>query len=174
MTMDEALAPPPKRRILAGISVFALGWIATLAIVPIVTASSLSTSAQAAVAGIVVLVGPKIGVLAAIAILGKPGFAYLKRQVLGVLKPPAEVSPARHRVGIVMFVAALLFGLLERYIGFFLPGETAREIRYSLAVDQLLLASILVLGGDFWDKIRALFIRKAKAQLPAGAGGIRS
>jgi hypothetical protein len=168
MTMDEAAAPPPKGRILAGVGVFGLGWIVTLAIVPIITASSLSTSAQATVAGIVVFVGPKIGVLAAIAILGKPGFTYLKTQVFGYLKPPAEVGPARHRIGIVMFVAAMLFGFLERYLGFFMPGEIAREIRYSLAIDLLLLASILILGGDFWDKIRALFIRKAKAQFPAG------
>jgi hypothetical protein len=68
-----------------------------------------------------------------------------------------------------MFVAAMLFGLLERYLGFFIPGEVAREIRYSLAIDLLLLASILVLGGDFWDKIRALFIREAKARFPGDA-----
>src|SRR5688572_3793318 len=108
MTMDEAAAPPPKGRILAGVGVFALGWIVTLVIVPIITASSLSTSAQATVSGIVVFVGPKFGVLAAVAILGKPGFNYLKRNVFGYLKPPAEVSPARYRIGIVMFVAAML------------------------------------------------------------------
>ena len=168
MTMDQAAAPPPKGRILAGVGVFALGWIVTLAIVPIITASSLSTSAQATVSGIVVFVGPKFGVLAAVAILGKPGFNYLKRTVFGYLKPPAEVSPARYRIGIVMFVAAMLFGFLERYLGLFMPGEISREIRYSLAIDLLLLASILVLGGDFWDKLRALFIREAKAQFPAG------
>ncbi|HEY7185226.1 MAG TPA: hypothetical protein VH436_01695 [Vicinamibacterales bacterium] len=165
----EAAAPPPKGRIVAGVGVFALSWIVTLAIVPIITASSLSTSAAATVSGIVVFVGPKLGVLAAIAILGKPGFTYLKRKAFGYLKPPAEVSPVRYRIGIVMFVAAMLFGLLERYLGFFIPGEVAREIRYSLAIDLLLLASILVLGGDFWDKIRALFIREAKARFPGDA-----
>jgi hypothetical protein len=43
-----------------------------------------------------------------------------------------------------------------------------KGLRFSLAVDLLLLASILVVGGDFWDKIRALFIREAQAQFPAG------
>ena len=167
MTMDEAVAPPPKGRIVAGVSVFALGWIVTLSTVPIITASPLSASAQATVSGIVVFVGPKIGVLAAIAILGKPGFNYLKRKVFGFLKPPAEVGPVRYRIGIVMFVAAMLFGLLERYLGYFVANEIALEIRSSLAIDVLLLASILVLGGDFWDKIRALFIREAKVQFPS-------
>ena len=170
MTMDKAAAPPPKGRILAGVSVFALGWLVTLAIVSVVTASSLTTSTRATVSGIVVFVGPKIGVLVAIAILGKPGFTYLKRRVFGFLKPPAEVGPVRHRIGIVMFVAALLLGFLERYLGFFVPDEIAREIGYSLANDILLFASILVLGGDFWDKIRALFIREAKVQFPSVPG----
>jgi hypothetical protein len=169
MTVETAPAPPPKGRLLCGVGVFALGWVATLAMVPLITASALAASAQATISGIVVFVGPKLGVLAAIAIMGKPGFTYLKTQVFGYLKPPAEVSPARHRVGIVMFVAAMLFGFVEPYIGFFLPGDAARGIRYALGVDLLLLASILVLGGDFWDKIRALFIREAKARFPAGA-----
>jgi hypothetical protein len=168
MTMDEAVAPPPRGRIIAGIGVFALGWLVTLAIVPIITASALPASAQATVSGIVVFVGPKFGVLAAIAILGKPGFNYLKRKVFGFLTPPAEVGPVRYRIGIVMFVGAILFAFLERYLGFFTPREIAPEIRSSLAIDVLLLASILVLGGDFWDKIRALFIREAKARFPAG------
>lgn len=168
MTLDQAAAPPPKGRLLAGVGVFALGWIATLAMVPIITASSLTTSAQATVAGIVVFVGPKVGVLAAIAIMGKAGFTYLQTKVFGYLRPPAEVSPARYRIGIVMFVAAMLSGFVERYIGFLPSGDFVREVRYSLAIDLLLLASILVLGGDFWDKVRALFIHKAKTQFPAG------
>jgi len=167
MTMDEIAAPPPMGRIVAGVGVFVLGWAVTLSIVPIITASPLSASAQATVSGIVVFVGPKIGVLAAIAILGKPGFNYLKRKVFGFLKPPAEVGPVRYRIGIVMFVAAMLFGLMERYVGYFMANAIAPEIRSSIAIDVLLVASILVLGGDFWDKIRALFIREAKAQFPS-------
>jgi hypothetical protein len=167
MTTDQAAAPPPKGRLLAGVGVFTLGWIATLTMVPIITASALTVSAQTTVAGIVVFVGPKLGVLAAIAIMGKPGFTYLQMKVFSYLKPSADVSPARYRIGIVMFVAAMLSGFVERYIGFLPPGEIVREVRYSLAIDLLLLASILVLGGDFWDKIRALFIREAKARFPA-------
>jgi hypothetical protein len=166
MTMDQAAAPPPKGRIVAGVGVFVLGWVVTLAIVPFITASALSAPAHATVSGIVVFVGPKIGVLVAIAILGKPGFDYLKRQVFGFLKPPAEVGPVRYRVGLVMFVAAMLFGFLERYLGFFVANEIAPEIGTSFSIDVLLLASILVLGGDFWDKLRALFIREAKARFP--------
>ena len=142
----------------------------TLAMVPLITASSLPTSAQATISGIVVFVGPKLGVLAAIAILGKPGFTYLKRKVFGFLKPPTEVGPVRHRIGILMFVVSMMLGFVERYVGFFVSGDVEREIRYSLANDLLLIASILVLGGEFWDKSRALFIREAKVQFPSIRG----
>ena len=153
--VEEAAALPPKGRLVAGVGVFVLGWVATLAMVGVIDASSLPSS----VAAIVVFVGPKIGVLGAIAIMGKPGFTYLKKLVFGYLKPPAEVSPARHGIGTVMFVAALLLGLLER------SGFRS----YSVVVDLLLVASVFVLGGNFWDKMRALFIREAKVCLPARA-----
>ena len=110
---------------------------------------------------------PKLGVLAAIAILGKPGFNYLKALVFGYLKPPAEVSPRRHRVGIAMFTVAMLAGFVEPYLGVVLPGSATRDLRVTLGVDLLLIASLLVLGGDFWDKIRALFIRGAKVTFSA-------
>jgi hypothetical protein len=32
--------------------------------------------------------------------------------------------------------------------------------------DLLLLSSFVILGGDFWDKVRALFVYGAKAQFP--------
>jgi hypothetical protein len=33
---------------------------------------------------------------------------------------------------------------------------------YAIGGDLLLLASLFVLGGDFWDKIRALFVYSDK------------
>jgi hypothetical protein len=30
----------------------------------------------------------------------------------------------------------------------------------------MFLASLFVLGGDFWDKLRALFVREARAVFP--------
>jgi hypothetical protein len=161
MTNDDAVVPPPKARLVAGGVVFVLGWIVTLATVSLLTASALPTS----IVPIAVFVLPKVGVLGAIAILGKPGFAYLKKLVFGRLKPTPDVGPTRHRVGVVMFVAAMVLGFLEPY-GFFLP-DTPRGIRLVVAIDLLLIVSLFVLGGNFWDKIRALFVRGAKVYFPA-------
>lgn len=154
---ETSVAPPSRGRLILGMSVFVLGWVATLIV---------ARTQPPSIAGIVVFVGPKLGVLGAIAIMGKPGFAYVKSIVFGYFKPPAEVSPSRHRAGIVMFVAALLLSSLEPYASLVVP-DASRSIRFSLGIDLLLLASLLVLGGDFWDKIRALFIRDAKVQFLA-------
>jgi hypothetical protein len=35
----------------------------------------------------------------------------------------------------------------------------------SLIGDVIFVASLFVLGGDFWDKIRALFVYRARVQL---------
>ena len=39
-------------------------------------------------------------------------------------------------------------------------------IPYAVGGDLLLLASFFVLGGDFWDKLRSLFIYDAHAVIP--------
>jgi hypothetical protein len=159
--VGETTAPPPKGRLVAGATVFALGWLVTLALVRLITTSSLPSS----LVPIVIFVAPKVGVLAAITIMGKPGFTYLKSLVIGYLKPTADVSPTRHRIGIVMFVAAMLLSFVEPY-AFFRQDFAARNVRYALAIDVLLVASLLVLGGNFWDKIRALFIQDATVHFP--------
>jgi hypothetical protein len=36
----------------------------------------------------------------------------------------------------------------------------------AMSGDLLLIVSLFILGGDFWDKLRALFVRDAKAVFP--------
>ena len=107
--------------------------------------------------------------LSTIAYLGKPGFNYLKRLLLGFVKKhglPKKVNRTRYYVGLVMFVVPLFYGLLEAYLGHFIPGYEAHRLAYSKVSDLVLVASLFVLGGEFWDKLRALFIYEAKAQIP--------
>ena len=37
--------------------------------------------------------------------------------------------------------------------------------------DVVFFSSLFVLGGDFWDKLRALFVHGARAVFPAISGG---
>jgi len=161
-----AVPPPPRRRLYLGAGVFALGWLVTFALVPLVNSSSLGISAKATLVGALVLGGPKVGLLVAIAIMGRPGFTHLKRLIFGYLRPPSEVSILRHRIGLTMLVAAMVWSALEPYVFTLLPSYKEHGRLYSFAVDMMMLGSIIVLGGDFWDKLRALFIRDAKALFP--------
>jgi hypothetical protein len=40
---------------------------------------------------------------------------------------------------------------------------------YAIAGDILIITSLVVLGGDFWDKIRSLFIHDAEVNFSQNA-----
>ena len=101
--------------------------------------------------------------------LGKPGFQYLKRTLFRFFRkygPPDRVSPVRYRIGLAMFLIPVLFGWLTPYLFHALPAYGAHRMLFGAIGDVLLVSSLFVLGGDFWDKVRALFVYGAKAQLP--------
>ncbi|HEU5134811.1 MAG TPA: hypothetical protein VFU13_06675 [Steroidobacteraceae bacterium] len=171
---DRAIEPvaPPTARLWLGVGVFAFGWVLALTLVPFVTGSDLPTSAKATLTTLLVVVCPKIFLIAAIAILGKPGFAYLKGVVMAFFRrvgPPAEVGKWRYRVGLVMFFLPFVLTLLLTYFGPFLPGGREATPAYLKAGDAIQIISLFVLGGDFWDKLRSLFVREAKAVFPPKA-----
>jgi hypothetical protein len=167
----EAVAPPTAR-LWTGVGVFALGWLLTLSLVPLVTGSDLPTSVKATLTTVLVVVCPKIFLIASIAILGKPGFAYLKGVVMTFFRsvgPPAEVGRWRYRIGLLMFFLPFLFILILTYFGHVLPGGKEATPFYLKGGDAVQILSLFVLGGDFWDKLRSLFVREAKAVFPQKA-----
>ena len=104
-------------------------------------------------------------------LLGKSGFAYLKSVVYtGVaratapLAPPRQVSPARYRVGLVILTLALAEALFMPYLESAFPGLAKRHPAWDWISDGALVLGIFVLGGDFWDKLRALYVHGAVAR----------
>jgi hypothetical protein len=61
-----------------------------------------------------------------------------------------------------MFVLPILFGWMTPYVSEWIPHLQDNLFGYAIGGDLLLLASLFVLGGDFWDKIRALFVYSDK------------
>lgn len=118
------------------------------------------------------VVAQNLLVLAAIAVLGKPGFLYIKSlfvRRVATLAPAREVGPLRHRIGIVMFCLPFIFDWIETY-AIRLAALFGNRIWVDVGGDLLLIASLFVLGGNFWDKLHALFVREATACFPADAG----
>ena len=164
----EAIAPPTGR-LWTGVGVFAFGWILALSLVPVVNGSDYPTSVKATLNTLLVVVCPKIFLIGTIAILGKPGFAYLKGVVMAFFRkvgPPAEVGKWRYRIGLVMFFLPFVLIWILTYFGPVLPGGREAIPGYIKGGDVVQILSLFVLGGDFWDKLRSLFIREAKAVFP--------
>jgi hypothetical protein len=106
----------------------------------------------------------KIG---SIAILGKSSYAWINYQVhyfYHKVAKPHQITPLRYNIGLVMFVLPFLPNYMISFMPHLLPISLTTRYIIIVASDALFLTSLFVLGGDFWDKLRALFIYKAKAK----------
>lgn len=147
------------------IFVASLAWPALLPILPLLGASGATVAAF----GAVMAVAAEIMLVAGAAIAGKDGFALIKSKAFGFLKPlgpPKEVGRTRYGLGLVLFSGPLLFAWASPYLGRHRPGLQAHSFAFAIAGDVLLLISLFVLGGDFWNKLRALFVHGARAVFP--------
>jgi len=166
--VTQSNLPARGWRLKIGIALFGLSIALPVLGVPLVAAIGWSAATAATVSGTLLVAGEVLGI-AAVAVMGKSGYAYIKTRIFGFLKqygPPAEVSRARYTFGLVMFAMPIVFGWLAPYAAGLIPGYMGNEFTYAIIGDLLLLVSLFVLGGDFWDKLRALFFHEAKALFP--------
>ena len=143
------------------------GYVA-LGLIPVVINSDMTAGAKATLSGLLAL-SPMLTKIAAVAVMGKRGFKTLKGYVfkfLGRFQPPETVSRERYRFGLILFVLSIVFGSLLPYFPGFLVDWNSNETFWSLVNDVLLIISLYVLGGEFWNKLAALFSYDAKVSLP--------
>lgn len=172
--MPEKLpAPGPgKMRFCLGLFLFVLSWLLPFAAFWI-AASPLPLAIRGILIGLVSIGGPEIVALIAIAVLGKECFELLAARSLSFLKklaPRGSVSRNRYRVGLVMFVLPIFPWYILAYAPQLLPDSLPSlpyfRLCICLASDLCFWSSLFVLGGDFWDKLRSLFIYEARAVIP--------
>lgn len=106
----------------------------------------------------------KIG---SIAILGKSSYAWINHQIHRLyhhVARPHHITPLRYNIGLVLFI----FPFLPNYMISFMPHLFHMSLKAHYAVilisDTMFLVSLFVLGGNFWDKLRSLFIYSARAR----------
>ena len=177
MSREERAPTQPDLgwRLKLGAALFGLSIALPVAGVPVVTALGLSVGMTASVSGVILVAAEVIGLLA-IAVMGKPGYTYIKSRVFGFLKrygPPRKVSRLRYHVGLVMFSVPILFGWVSIYAAALIPGFRHDPLPYAIGGDILLVAGLFVLGGNFWDKVRSLFNYDAEARFTQTASGDR-
>jgi hypothetical protein len=149
-------------RFKAGLGIITLTLVIWL-LVPLAAATNAPASIVAAVTG-GIFIANKLLLLLAIAVMGKAGFGELKRTAFGyvsALAPNATVGPMRYRIGLVMFCLPIISAILEPYVDTVWSGLRPTSWILELTGDAMLIASFFVLGGNFWDKLRALFVRTA-------------
>jgi hypothetical protein len=155
-----------KLRFYAGLAFFILAWILPLFSI-VVAKLNLSLGTKALIIGLLTVGGPEVLGLLAVLCLGKENLLYLKGRVfawLKRLKPTAMVSRTRYRVGLVMFLLPLIPTYIMAYLPRWLPDTSPLHLYVNLAADFMFLSSLFVLGGDFWDKLRALFVYDARVE----------
>lgn len=126
------------------------------------------------VAGGIFVFGPEIMMFPAIALMGKENFNRIISWTKGILKtlqPTGSVSSTRYRIGLVLLIVPTVFSWITSYIPSWLPGEKADHLWINLGLDLTIVVSLFVLGGDFWDKLRGLFLYDAKVTFPAPTVG---
>ena len=109
---SQAEVPAAGWRLKLGVTLFGLSILLPVIGVPLVAAMGLAAGTVATVSA-VLLAGAEVLGIVAVAVMGKPGYAYIKNRVFGFLRqygPPVEVSRTRYRIGLVMFAAPILFG----------------------------------------------------------------
>ena len=158
--------PAEDWRIKLGATLFGISIILPIAGIPLVTTFGLSTTMTASISG-ALLVGAEVLGVCAVAVMGKSGYAIIKNRIFGFLKqygPPQKVSRGRYNIGLVIFCVPFLFGWLSIYISKWVPYLLNYPLSFAIGGDILILVSLFVLGGDFWDKIRSLFIHDAEVR----------
>jgi hypothetical protein len=158
----------PDWRFRIGVIVFVVSWCSPL-LIPLVTASGLPAHWKTIISGALAVGIPEIGTILAIAIMGKSGFNLIKNRIFGFLKkhgPADRVNPTRYRIGLIMFGIPMLYGWISPYLQNLIPQFEEHRNLLAITGDLVFIGSLIVLGGDFWDKIRSLFVHDAIAVLP--------
>lgn len=157
-------------RLKLGLAMLALSIILPIVGLSLVSSMNLSTTMTTTVSG-GLLVGAELLGVAAIAVMGKDGYLFIKERLFGFLKqygPADKVGKTRYRIGLLMFFIPLLFGWVSPYLIPLITDQGELSLAYAVLGDILFLASLFVLGGDFWDKVRALFDQNANICYDSG------
>lgn len=149
---------PSALRYYGGWFFFILGWVMPL-MIPLVPLLGFGAETTAVLAGGLLVGGPELAVVFAVALWGKETFSYFlertKRLFMRLLLP-RTVSPARYYTGLVLLIAASFPSWVLAYAPHLVSDAT--RILILATADAVFILSFFVLGGDFWGKVRALFI----------------
>lgn len=153
--------PPPATnwRLIAGVSLLILSCLLPLCalVVPLL---GLSVAESALVGGMLVAGAPEILILIAIALLGRQNFD----RIVGAAKKfffttffSTPVSRTRYYVGLAISILSFVPLYVAGYASSWMPPGDAR-IFVLASADLAFVLSVFIMGGEFWEKFRRLFV----------------
>ena len=80
---------------------------------------------------------------------------------------PYHDSRLRYNIGLILFCLPLIPTYIMAYAPQFFSRNFYLRLILNISFDVIFIISLFVLGGDFWDKLKALFSFSAKASFPA-------
>ena len=162
---DAAKAPVLKRdwRFYAGMTALALSVVMPL-VALFVPLLGLPTAQSVVLAGVLVAGGPEVLSIVAVGLLGRETFQYfahLAKRVLRRAFIDRPASRARYYIGLAIILLSWIPSYIYAYFPNAMPGGNARI--YILAgMDLAFVASVILMGGEFWEKVRRIFVYEGK------------
>ena len=148
----------PKRSLYIGGFILVLGFLSPL-LIPLVLSSNWSDGVKSVVTGLLAFGIPELFMILAVAVMGKEGYQFLRERVRNWVTKisPDRISIHRYRMGIVLFSIPLILGFLKPYLAYYIPLLDRVPLTATIGMDLMLLISLFVLGGEFWEKLKGLF-----------------
>jgi len=107
--------------------------------------------------------------ISSVAILGKPSYLYIKsifRHHVARMIKPYHANRIRYNIGLFLFCLPVIPTYILAYAPQFFSDNFYPRLILNISLDVVFITSLFVLGGDFWDKLKALFSFSAKVSFP--------
>lgn len=132
-------------------------------------------AAIAATLAVAVVVSGEIGFWVSAALLGKPFVEALKAKIKALcarrheVPAPQPISRTRHSFGLVLFTLSFVtyyVALTIPFLGFPQNSSLTAIIVVAVTGELFFAASLFVLGGEFWGRIKALYQWPGQPAMP--------
>jgi len=166
MQKDDAATQPLRKdwkyRLGMGLFIYSLVPLCTIELVALLPLDT----AEIVTLGAVYIGSGELAFLAAVALLGRPFIQSVKDKIKGFFfskrpaAPPRPIGKIRHGLGIALLAGSLIPYYASIAILLFTRSQEAdaRTLLYLLLSGEVLfLASLFVLGGEFWARLKRLF-----------------
>ncbi len=147
-------------------------YVVTLFILPFLSL----TDAQMLSIAAILMASAEVAFLLCAVLLGKPFVQMLTAKIKAIFfrrkgALPARVSRTRHRIGIaVLLISVAPYYITEIVLIFGQPSQMQHYALVALLIagDLLFMTSLIVLGGEFWERLKNLF------EWPGGEGALHN